>query len=823
MKLDRAIEHAIDGDSVLFIGAGFSIGALNQNGEPLKTGGQLARHLAAELNITYSIDLEDVSEEYREKFGDDRLIELLKTEFTVSRVTDSQRIISQLPWRRIYTTNYDNVIETAYSSGNSTITSVSLTDNIRHTPRISMCVHLNGCISRLDRESIYDEIKLTDTSYLTSNVANSDWANLFRQDLSMARSIFFVGYSLADLDIRRILFEQDILQSKAFFIIGKSPDQNMIRKVNRFGTICKGMDSNAFGDLISQKSKVYLRPDNIDLVWYCFEATKPDGKLVPKFSDNDFLSLLSYGHFNRNLIATSLYQDTSYYCKRSKIEQVLDILANKSPYVVVTAELGNGKTLFLEGLKFRAIEQGYDVFSLINRSEYIYDELDQIGKLASKGLVIVENYHDWFDVVDHIGMCNFPNLKFVFSARTSVHDLTFDTLSKGLETDNVAEIPIDYLDENEIEWIVRIFDEYGLWSYQAGWSARRKKEHIVFKCHSQFHAILLMVIEAPQILDRLTLLIENLQVKNQYFKIIVSILVLSVLGRTNKNLTILTDLWGTSIYDTTFRRDSLVRELIDFDTNDIRMRSSVTARYILTKIADTNTIIDTLIEMIRAMNSLRNINKQYESLRIELMRFSQIQNILPEKGRLAAVVKYYESIKAFVEVRENPLFWLQFAVACVTLHDFDRAESLFGTAYALATKRGRATNQIDNHYARYLLERSIEKNDVILGITDFRKARKILHSQMAIERRHYPYRVAILYKEFYENFQDELSDKYIIEIEKAARHVLRQVDKSGLLRGENRHVRQCKDEMEYLIILIDESNHDKPDSSVDKDVSNSEG
>lgn len=46
MDFNIALEHVIDGDAILFCGAGFSLGAINLRGTSLKSGHALAAHLA---------------------------------------------------------------------------------------------------------------------------------------------------------------------------------------------------------------------------------------------------------------------------------------------------------------------------------------------------------------------------------------------------------------------------------------------------------------------------------------------------------------------------------------------------------------------------------------------------------------------------------------------------------------------------------------------------------------------------------------------------------------------------------------------------------
>ena len=75
MDYNRALEHVIDGNAVLFCGAGFSLQAKNLRGTSLKSGAALAGHLAKLIGSPLDSFLEDAAEEFAKKFGDDKLIE----------------------------------------------------------------------------------------------------------------------------------------------------------------------------------------------------------------------------------------------------------------------------------------------------------------------------------------------------------------------------------------------------------------------------------------------------------------------------------------------------------------------------------------------------------------------------------------------------------------------------------------------------------------------------------------------------------------------------------------------------------------------------
>ena len=195
MELEEALELALDGHAILFVGAGYSVGAINRKGQPLKTGSELASYLGSLADLPEVASLEDAAEEFISLYGEDELVSVIKDEFTVGELTDAQTQIAGVPWRRIYTTNYDNVLEEAGAQLNRKFQPLTLSAEarLRDNRAVSdtQCVYLNGFVELLDSDKIGSELKLTDSSYLTASVSESPWAVLFRQDLSLARAVFF--------------------------------------------------------------------------------------------------------------------------------------------------------------------------------------------------------------------------------------------------------------------------------------------------------------------------------------------------------------------------------------------------------------------------------------------------------------------------------------------------------------------------------------------------------------------------------------------------------------------------------------------------------
>ena len=101
----------------------------------------------------------------------------------------------------------------------------------------AICVHINGFIESLDVKSLSSTFILTNTSYLTDNFGNSRWSHLFREDIEVARAVLFIGFSLYDLDIARVLFASSRIRQKCCFVVSEAPSDEMVFSLSRFGTV----------------------------------------------------------------------------------------------------------------------------------------------------------------------------------------------------------------------------------------------------------------------------------------------------------------------------------------------------------------------------------------------------------------------------------------------------------------------------------------------------------------------------------------------------------------------------------------------------------
>ena len=181
--LNKEVASSIfSGDSILFYGAGFSYGNVNSVGQIIPLTSQLNEKLQKESGLEYEewVDIQSSSEYFIEKNGSNALIKMLRENFFVDEVKSWQINLAKYPWKRVYTTNYDNVFEVASAKAKKIRKPINIDISLPETDAdIESIVHLNGFIDDITEDSLSKATKLTNKSYTDTNFINGPWGTDF--------------------------------------------------------------------------------------------------------------------------------------------------------------------------------------------------------------------------------------------------------------------------------------------------------------------------------------------------------------------------------------------------------------------------------------------------------------------------------------------------------------------------------------------------------------------------------------------------------------------------------------------------------------------
>jgi len=497
MDIQDAIRHVLNGQAILFTGAGFSHGAKNIEDDWIPSGKTFAADLLTQIGRSKTdVPLEKASGAYLRRNTKRDLVELLTKRFTVKSVTKAHETLASLPWRRIYTTNYDMVFEEASQKTGKVCNSVDGIDSPQdYLSKSNLLVHINGAITRLTEARLDNSFKLISQSYVTDSFEKSGWAFHFRQDIRTASVVFFVGYSMYDLDVRRILFNEDI-SSKSIFVIAPLTSDNELdaEDLSDIGSVASiGID--AFAKTVKEIQTNYT-PEEPELLLDAWEEVHLVRSAASLPSDGDVLDFLIKGDLKESLLLEAIGpKKDKYVLERTSYSHLKADLLKKGVCTLVVGGLGTGKTFALECASQESLSHGWRVFKLGGSSYDEISEAESICALSGEKLLIVENYQRHMELLRWLSDVKPQDISLVISARTSIHDLFANELY-GMFGDNLAVHDLSKLSTQEIDNTVNLFNRYGLWGEKMSLSPEQKKYFVAHDCSKDLPSILVEILKS---------------------------------------------------------------------------------------------------------------------------------------------------------------------------------------------------------------------------------------------------------------------------------------------------------------------------------------
>lgn len=704
MKLEQAIKYALDGDAVLFLGSGASLGAINIRDEEMISASELSQKIYPNCeDVQQAVDLflttknEDNTIDKKSE-----LISMLKDEFTCKSITKQQESIAEVPWKRIYTTNYDNMIELAYSKASKQILSVETTDNVKKklSKKELICVHINGYIKHLDVETFNSSFKLSEVSYNTESFSNNAWKQLFIEDIRTYSTVIFVGFSMKyDLDIRRIISQAN--NKKLVFIVGDSEKENNIISLRKYGDVYN-IGLNGFVDAFNKISKNYFPIKKRTLDNTHLTNFKIRNKEYSSFNKPNDRDVLSYYSFGKHIDDMYFKEKNSYYAivKRTCLNNIVEDINSDIKAVFIHSDIGNGKTELIEQLCYE-LTSNYKIYELIDDNEKISDEIEMICSSNNRTIIIIENFYNYFDAFKKFQLFDTNNnITYIFTARTSIYKSRFESF----EIEPISVYDLNRLDNSEISKLCKIFEEYGYYL-----SINEDNErNIKSKCKSRLQSILLSLFDSNQISKEFDSISDNiLNAKYQHYKLVLFLIISKVmsLSISFNDALYLTEEYSVS-YD--FQKDINVNELFDWRDSAAEIKSVALCVWLLKHNDLVNDVFDVLVETAKIADRGYELSRKYENFLGNIISYKHLRFIIQllnvndvEKRKI--INNFYERIKNLRYYNNKYYFWLQYAMSSIELKDYAAANMHLKAAYANLPDNMKPF-EINNQYARLKME-----------------------------------------------------------------------------------------------------------------------
>lgn len=734
MELDVSIKKAFDGEAILFLGAGFSFGGINKEGNKILTGAGLSRKLCEVMNIQESDNLTITASRFIDddncKLGINKLIEILKNELVCEKTLDIQKIIVALPWMRIYTTNYDNIIEKATDDIGKKRASITATSS-RYNPNEYLdeaIIHINGKVEDLDENIFHEEFKITDDNYLRDGFLESKWRGLFVSDLEKAKVIIFIGYSLDyDQDIKKIISRLNIKEKCIFIDIPDLKDEAEY-KLSKYGKLYK-IGTSGFAEMVKTIKVTYNPRKKLKMLQGFEQVYNKDYYTNESYTSKDVIELILKGAINRK------YLNKPNYCikRKESIELAINLLKYKK-VLILHSKFGNGKTIFTEILGSVLCEDKNVYF--VKNLDTMYEDLQAIVNNKDKeNIIIIDDYGYYMKLLREINK-DFPeNIKLVLTCRTAINiNLYYDMLNKyNYVEDDIEILDIDILKNTEIYEAVKMLDYNRLWGIHDRKNRSNKKSLILKKYKSNTSNLFYLLLDSKKIADSIRDILEESFKKEGLKNFIFAQVINSICNLKLTFYDICTFLNISENLLEKYKIDSNVCEIIDFKNNKMCFTSSVFAKYILKQNNYSEEVINILKKIYQESERIE-FNNKYVEQRKTLISRSNIKFIFSKADEITTneeskIFEYYDYIKNTRTASENPFFWLQFGITALNLKEYDLAILYFNNAYSNITYLDKFDSyQLDTHRARLLLNYQLDtnRNSKDDAIKSFKEANDLL-------------------------------------------------------------------------------------------------
>lgn len=232
------LNRIISGDVALFLGSGFSLGAIGSfvNEETglksaIPTVQQLKETLCSEILYTeYEGEtLKDICEDCQCD-NNARYAKLMRDIFRVSAVQDFHKMYAAIEWKSIFTTNVDNIIENIYESHNKKICSIYSENPVSAERGALKYYKLHG-----DAIIAPERITFSTTDYILNASRKNDCRFEALNSALKTENFLFIGTSLSeewDFDIKCQQADIYIVPNKTYFIL-KDYNEKLIKKIKR--------------------------------------------------------------------------------------------------------------------------------------------------------------------------------------------------------------------------------------------------------------------------------------------------------------------------------------------------------------------------------------------------------------------------------------------------------------------------------------------------------------------------------------------------------------------------------------------------------------
>jgi len=695
--LERLREVVPMGGAICLVGAGFSVAATDQSGTAIPSTQQLILEIKEGIGIDHSEDasLADIADFCDEDAARHQILQrILISRLTLCNPSSAQRVVATQPWRSVFTTNFDDTLERCMPDGKYQVISPTSGSTGRVVDKLPI-YYMHGRAKDLIESSKNPNIVISERNYLNLKDENHDLYAQLKNELFCANLIVIVGYSMRDLDVARILLgSSGAFHRKTVIICDQNENRLSISRLGKFGHVLP------IGVVrLAEELKSARRADHGNGPAYQFVENVPEIDSASEIEGDDFVKLILTGNFSRTKYRAQMQQDkgvSELYCVRrgGALDVVVSRPQNSTNRFVVTSDIGNGKSIFLDQLSDELITSGYRVIRISSRLEEVFSELDSALQTQERTAFLIDDVIRYRNVAKFIGARLNAYCILVCCTRADVDDVQFKELDSILGG-SVRQIDLNRLSKDELESWDRVLERWGLWEQRISLPKSERLDFLSRQCGAENRSIVLSLFRNSQIAFKIDQIV-NFFLRNGDQEKALSALLISSLCQQHVAWESLVS-W-LNIDEGRLRnniRNSPIANLLSSGRDWNIFTSAQLAEYILrTKYVneDRDTLVDVFCNIVlntAASAADAHLGANFRENLKELMKFRFLTRLFGDGVEALKLINIvYSRLSKAPYIRKNPQFWLQYAMSRMEVDDLDNAETYLNTALGLAKERG---------------------------------------------------------------------------------------------------------------------------------------
>ncbi len=758
--LDLIADHLNNGRCVFFLGAGFSIGALNHNNNNIPNTEELKKLIydaiikKEEVDITESItDLTNyfvAENENKAHIYESFFIR----NFGCSKISNQQNELLKLiaiPGNVIFTTNYDDIVEhyCKKHSLNFETWDLNCDENIYEKNKDKVIIiHIHGGVSELIKSTKKRQFKnkyvLGEISYLTNDFCNSSAYYNLTGIYKFIQYLMFIGYSARyDFEIRKTILDY---KNKNVFINKPNSPKPDIRNLKSLGTLIE-IDIEDFVNEINKLNQ----NKTIHVKNKIYNSLKPYLKNQPEYTNNydlhkEINDLFKFG-INSNFLHFILdnNNDQPYLMQRKdlieNIKEKINSISDNKNFILLHGEIASGKTALINLLAFDLMKIG-EVYHLEENIPNFIEEIKEKSKdihiNKNNRLFIIIDGIQKFKSISQIGSfdaINNPNVYFILSVRSNL----LHSFVNYFDREHTFVQDINQLSEDDYTLLDKLLINGALWGND---HSKLEYQRVNLLREEGFLVKILMKYVKPNTIIDKDIKYEFDSLEEDEKHIICVYLVINSLDRgkkTNMYLMSMTTDFYTDIILTHDEREITksknfknIKDIF-FSFTENQSLIAPFSQYILQHIVNPKILLKSLVKINKAINR----NNKKDSFAKSILLYSNISSLFL-KNNYSYIEKYY--IELNNDLSSNPHYWLQRALSCIYENqDSNRkpilnkqkisdVKNFFKTARS-QIKKNADSIAVENHLIRFLVHEALFEQNINVAENCFDEIRQLLINQ----------------------------------------------------------------------------------------------